>query len=109
MCPVFSESFYLSSCLRYQKFRFDFLLQFGFENTESITFLVVIYHSVSVLPYMSQTCISQESSYWVIPEVIMIWKVAENVFDIDVVVLITWKSLSNDCVDIVLDLFRTGT
>ena len=95
MCPVVLESFYLSRDSRNLEFCFNFLLQFGFRNTECFCFLIIINDSIPVLPDMPQSCISQESCHWVVPEFVVILKISQNVFEANVVVTVRWKSLSD--------------
>ena len=73
---------------------FNFLLQFGFKNTECFCFLIITDSLISVLPDMPQTSISQESPHCVVPEFIMVLKIAQSAFETDMVFIIRWKSLS---------------
>ena len=95
VCPVFLGGFYLSRDSRNLEFCFNVLLKFGFNNTECFYYLIIIDSSIPVLQNMPQTCISQESCHWVVPEFIIVLKITQNVFETDVVFIIRWKSLSD--------------
>ena len=105
VCPVVLQSFYLSRDSRNLGFCFTFLLQFGFKNTECFCSLIIINDSIHVLPDMPQSCISQESRHWVVPEFVVVLKISQNVFEANVVFTVRWKSLSDQCGNIVPDVF----
>ena len=39
----------------------------------------------------------------------MILEITKNIFETDVIFFVSWKASSDECSDVIPDLFRTGT